>query len=87
MPYMITVIPVYKDPDTGKIIHLKDKPELVDLLRSMQDDGAKLLCMVILTNFMTVKQVRALNFGMSKQINQFANRSMKNRRQKMTFQI
>ena len=31
MPYMITVIPVYKDPDTGKIIHLKDKPELVDL--------------------------------------------------------
>ena len=41
MPYMITVIPVYKDPDTGKIIHLKDKPELVDLLRSMQDDGAK----------------------------------------------
>ena len=87
MPYMITVIPVYKDPDTGKIIHLKDKPELVDLLRSMQDDGAQLLCMVILTNFMTVKQVRALNFGMSKQINQFANRSMKNRRQKMTFQI
>ena len=87
MPYMITVIPVYKDPDTGKIIHLKDKPELVDLLRSMQDDGAELLCMVILTNFMTVKQVRALNFGMSKQINQFANRSMKNRRQKMTFQI
>lgn len=28
---MITVIPVYKDPDTGKIIHLKDKPELADL--------------------------------------------------------
>ena len=26
MPYMITVIPVYKDPHTGKIIHLKDKP-------------------------------------------------------------
>lgn len=42
MPYMITVIPVYKDPDTGKIIHLKDKPELVGIfLRSMQDDGAK----------------------------------------------
>ena len=43
MPYMITVIPVYKDPDTGKIIHLKDKPELVDLLRSMQDDGAAII--------------------------------------------
>ncbi|KAA0761133.1 DUF2334 domain-containing protein [Bacillus sp. SH5-2] len=40
IPYMITVIPVYKDPHTGKKIQLKDKPELVDLLRSMQDDGA-----------------------------------------------
>ncbi len=37
---MITVIPVYTDPDTGETLHLKDKPELVDLLRSMQDDGA-----------------------------------------------
>ncbi|MGZ7149870.1 DUF2334 domain-containing protein [Bacillus sp. BC08] len=43
IPYMITVIPVYKDPDTGKTIHLKDKPELVDLLRSMQDDGAAII--------------------------------------------
>ncbi|PGZ75095.1 DUF2334 domain-containing protein [Bacillus sp. AFS029637] len=43
IPYMITVIPVYTDPDTGKTIHLKDKPELVDLLRSMQDDGASII--------------------------------------------
>ncbi|MCU5330172.1 MULTISPECIES: DUF2334 domain-containing protein [Bacillus] len=43
IPYMITVIPVYKDPDTGKTLHLKDKPELVDLLRSMQDDGAAII--------------------------------------------
>ena len=63
MPYMITVIPVYTDPETGKTLHLKDKPELVDLLRSMQDDGAQLLCMVILTNFMIVKLVKVLNFG------------------------
>ncbi len=39
----MTVIPVYKDPDTGKTVHLKDKPELVDLLRSMQDDGAAII--------------------------------------------
>ncbi|WP_433773852.1 DUF2334 domain-containing protein [Bacillus wiedmannii] len=43
IPYMITVIPVYKDPNTGETIHLKDKPELVDLLRSMQDDGAAII--------------------------------------------
>ncbi|GAB6607718.1 hypothetical protein C2L96_07755 [Bacillus cereus] len=43
MPYMITVIPVYTDPETGKTLHLKDKPELVDLLRSMQDDGAAII--------------------------------------------
>ncbi|MEK4696767.1 polysaccharide deacetylase family protein [Bacillus sp. FSL M8-0063] len=43
IPYMITVIPVYTDPDTGKTLHLKDKPELVDLLRSMQDDGAAII--------------------------------------------
>lgn len=41
--YMIAVIPVYKDPHTGKTIHLKEKPELVDLLRSMQDDGAAII--------------------------------------------
>ncbi len=43
IPYMITVIPVYTDPETGKTLHLKDKPELVDLLRSMQDDGAAII--------------------------------------------
>ncbi|OOZ85314.1 DUF2334 domain-containing protein [Bacillus cereus] len=43
MPYMITVIPVYTDPETSKTLHLKDKPELVDLLRSMQDDGAAII--------------------------------------------
>ncbi|PEM60036.1 DUF2334 domain-containing protein [Bacillus wiedmannii] len=43
IPYMITVIPAYTDPNTGKTLHLKDKPELVDLLRSMQDDGAAII--------------------------------------------
>lgn len=43
IPYMITLIPVYKDPKTGETIHLKDKPELVDVLRYMQDNGASIV--------------------------------------------
>ncbi|KFM99174.1 DUF2334 domain-containing protein [Bacillus clarus] len=43
LPYMITVIPVYTDPSTGKTIHLKDKPELVDVLRFMQNNGASII--------------------------------------------
>ena len=87
MPYMITVIPVYKDPDTGKIIHLKDKPELVDLLRSMQDDGAAIIMHGYTHQFYDSETGEGFEFWDVKQINQFANRSMKNRRQKMTFQI
>ncbi|OPD54029.1 DUF2334 domain-containing protein [Bacillus anthracis] len=43
LPYMITVISVYKDPITGKTIHLKDKPELIDVLRFMQDNGGSII--------------------------------------------
>jgi uncharacterized protein YdaL len=43
LPYMITVIPVYKDPNTGKTVHLKDNPELIDVLRFMQDNGGSII--------------------------------------------
>lgn len=43
IPYMVTLIPVYKDPKTGETIHLKDKPKLVHLLRDMQDNGASIV--------------------------------------------
>ncbi|MBE7123097.1 DUF2334 domain-containing protein [Bacillus cereus] len=43
LPYMITVIPVYKDPNTGKTVHLKDNPELVNVLRFMQDNGGSIV--------------------------------------------
>ncbi|MBY0596449.1 DUF2334 domain-containing protein [Bacillus bingmayongensis] len=43
IPYMIAVIPVYKDPSTGKTIHLQDKPELIDVLRFMQDNGGSIV--------------------------------------------
>lgn len=43
IPYMIAVIPVYMDPSTGKTIHLKDKPEVVDVLRFMQSNGGSIV--------------------------------------------
>ncbi|MBJ8055795.1 polysaccharide deacetylase family protein [Bacillus cereus] len=43
IPYMITVIPVYKDPNTGKTVHLKDNSELVSVLRFMQDNGGSIV--------------------------------------------
>ena len=43
LPYMITVIPVYKDPDTGKTVHLKDNSELIDVLHFMQDNGGSIV--------------------------------------------
>ncbi|MFB5253610.1 DUF2334 domain-containing protein [Bacillus mycoides] len=43
LPYMITVIPVYKDPDTGKTVPLKDNSELIDVLRFMQDNGGSIV--------------------------------------------
>ncbi|RWS40209.1 DUF2334 domain-containing protein [Bacillus mycoides] len=43
LPYMITVIPVYKDPNTGKTVHLKDNSELIDVLRFMQDNGGSIV--------------------------------------------
>ncbi|MEY8350432.1 polysaccharide deacetylase family protein [Bacillus cereus] len=43
IPYMIAVIPVYMDPSTGKTIHLKDKPEVIDVLRFMQSNGGSIV--------------------------------------------
>lgn len=43
LPYMITVIPVYKDPDTGKTVHLKDNSELIDVLHFMRDNGGSIV--------------------------------------------
>jgi len=43
IPYMITVIPVYYNPQTGEEIHLSDSPKLVKVLRKMQDNGASIV--------------------------------------------
>ncbi|MCZ2256962.1 polysaccharide deacetylase family protein [Sporosarcina sp. G11-34] len=43
IPYMITVIPVYYNPQTGEEIHLSDSRKLVKVLRKMQDNGASIV--------------------------------------------
>lgn len=43
IPYMITVIPVYYNPQTGEEIHLSETPKLVKVLRKMQENGASIV--------------------------------------------
>jgi len=43
IPYMIAVIPVYTNPQTLRQYHLKDKPELVRVLRELQQGGASIV--------------------------------------------
>lgn len=43
IPCLITVIPVYTNPKTGKKLHYKDNEELVKVLKSMQDNGASIV--------------------------------------------
>lgn len=87
IPYMITVIPVYTDPDTGETLHLKDKPELVDLLRSMQDDGAAIIMHGYTHQFYDSETGEGFEFWDVKLINPFVNRSMKSQKQKIISQI
>lgn len=39
IPYMIAVIPVYTNPETGKEYHFEDRPETLKALKYMQDNG------------------------------------------------
>lgn len=43
IPYMVAVIPVYTDPETKKEYHFSDSPELLKLLKKMQNDGASIV--------------------------------------------
>nr|WP_251047807.1 DUF2334 domain-containing protein [Planococcus sp. ISL-109] len=43
IPYAVTVIPVYTNPETGQNIHLAQSIELVDVLQEMQNNGASLI--------------------------------------------
>jgi uncharacterized protein YdaL len=41
--YMVSVIPVYVNPETEEEYHFSDNPELVDALKYMQDHGGSIL--------------------------------------------
>ncbi|PWA12046.1 hypothetical protein DCC39_08175 [Pueribacillus theae] len=43
IPYMIAVIPVYKNPETGKEVHMPDAREIVKVLRYMQEHGGSIV--------------------------------------------
>lgn len=43
IPYMVAVIPVYTNPETGKKHHFSDSPELLKVLKDMQKDGGSIV--------------------------------------------
>lgn len=43
IPYIVTVIPVYKNTKTNKEYHLLDAPQIVKTLQYMQDHGASIV--------------------------------------------
>lgn len=43
VPYMVATIPVYFDPDAGKLIHMKDSPLVVKALQYMQANGGSII--------------------------------------------
>ncbi len=43
IPYMIAVIPVYTNSETGKDYHFEDSPEVLEALRFMQDNGGSVV--------------------------------------------
>lgn len=43
IPYMMAVIPVYTDPESGRKYHFEDHREILDILRFMQDNGGSII--------------------------------------------
>lgn len=43
IPFVIALIPVYINPHTKEGFHLKDRPELVEVLRHLRDRGASIV--------------------------------------------
>ena len=43
IPYMIAVIPVYRNPETGEEEHFSDSPKLVEVLKYMQNHGGSII--------------------------------------------
>ncbi len=43
IPYMIAVIPVYRNPETGEEEHFSDSPKLLKVLKYMQNHGGSII--------------------------------------------
>lgn len=43
IPYMVAVIPVYTNPETGEKHYFSDSPKLLKVLKKMQKDGASIV--------------------------------------------
>lgn len=43
IPYMIAVIPIYTNPETGKQYRMSDSPKLLKVLKYMQDNGGSII--------------------------------------------
>lgn len=43
IPYMIAVIPIYTDPETGKEYRFEDMPEVLKVLKYMQENGGSVV--------------------------------------------
>src|SRR5690606_33332976 len=43
IPYMIAVIPIYTNPETGKQYGMSDSPKLLKVLKYMQDNGGSII--------------------------------------------
>ena len=43
IPYMVSVIPVYTNPETGKQYHFSDSPKLLKVLKYMQNNGGSIV--------------------------------------------
>ncbi|MGK5510907.1 DUF2334 domain-containing protein [Brevibacillus formosus] len=43
IPFVIALIPVYKNSETNEMVHLKDRPEMLKVLRELQKRGASIV--------------------------------------------
>lgn len=43
IPFMMAVIPVYTDPDTGKRSHFSDYPETLEVIKDLQENGGSVV--------------------------------------------
>lgn len=43
IPVLLAVIPIYVDPDGGQNVHFTDRPELLDVMKSLENRGASVI--------------------------------------------